>query len=152
LRRFKYGVLCYSADNLEAHLLGGFSESFSSKDVCRVCHCQYHQLENDICEAHGFWSVEEYDRICASMREEIEDEPEMAITPVEVNDANLFGEFPDDTDESFDSDTDSNEDVSDEEIDRRGLKSECPFNILQSFHSVTSFPLGKVSIQKNHIF
>ena len=58
------------------------------------------------------------------MREEIEDEPEMAITPVEVNDANLFGEFPDDTDESFDSDTDSNEDV-------RELKSECPFNILE---------------------
>ena len=42
IRRVKCGVLCYSADNLEAHLLGGFSGNFSSKDVCRVCHCQYH--------------------------------------------------------------------------------------------------------------
>ena len=35
LRRVKVGLLLYSADNLEAHTIGGFSACFSSKDICR---------------------------------------------------------------------------------------------------------------------
>ena len=31
----KFGLLLYVADNLEAHTIGGFSASFSSKSVCR---------------------------------------------------------------------------------------------------------------------
>ena len=34
-RVVKCGVLVYAADNLEAHAVGGFSQSFSSKDICR---------------------------------------------------------------------------------------------------------------------
>ena len=34
-RHVKAGLLLYSADNLEAHTIGGFSACFSSKDVCR---------------------------------------------------------------------------------------------------------------------
>ena len=34
-RTVKAGVLPYSADNLEASIIGGFSASFSSKDICR---------------------------------------------------------------------------------------------------------------------
>ena len=34
-RVIKCGLLIHPADNLEAHGVGGFSSSFSSKDVCR---------------------------------------------------------------------------------------------------------------------
>ena len=34
-RIVKCGIACYSADNLEASVMGGFSACFSSKDVCR---------------------------------------------------------------------------------------------------------------------
>jgi hypothetical protein len=58
----KLGVICYSADNLEAHCVGGFSQSFSSGDICRVCHQQYNDLPSitGIPKAK-FWSREEYD-------------------------------------------------------------------------------------------
>jgi hypothetical protein len=58
----KLGLICYSADNLEASAVGGFSQCFSSLDVCRVCHQQY----NDLQEISGIakadpWTREEYD-------------------------------------------------------------------------------------------
>ena len=31
----KIGLLLYAADNLEAHQIGGYSGSFSSKSICR---------------------------------------------------------------------------------------------------------------------
>ena len=34
-RIIKCGVLIHPADNLEAHGVGGFSQCFSSKDICR---------------------------------------------------------------------------------------------------------------------
>jgi hypothetical protein len=40
------GLLCYIGDNLESHLVGGFSPVFSSRDVCRTCHIQYEELPN----------------------------------------------------------------------------------------------------------
>jgi hypothetical protein len=36
----KAGVLAHLGDNLEAHLVSGLSTSFSSKDICRLCHMQ----------------------------------------------------------------------------------------------------------------
>lgn len=80
-RKIQMGVLAYSADNLEAHSLGGFSCCFSSKDVCRFCHCQYSDLlshihDYDGDEMHHYWSKEEYDRICASIEAVVEDDIE----------------------------------------------------------------------------
>jgi hypothetical protein len=34
------GLLIHLGDNLEAHLVSGLSQCFSSKDVCRQCHLQ----------------------------------------------------------------------------------------------------------------
>jgi hypothetical protein len=36
----KAGLLVHLGDNLEAHLVSGLSQCFSSKDVCRQCHIQ----------------------------------------------------------------------------------------------------------------
>ena len=35
-RVVRCGVLIHPADNLEAHGVGGFSQCFSSKDICRT--------------------------------------------------------------------------------------------------------------------
>ncbi len=40
----KMGLKCYSADNLEASIVGGFSQCYSSFDVCRICHQQHQDL------------------------------------------------------------------------------------------------------------
>ena len=145
-RKVKCGVLCYSADNLEASTVGGFSACFSSKDVCRVCHIQHQQLETDIQDRHGklyeLWTAEEYDRIGSTLQEpEIEDDEE--IVP-----ENLFTEMSGQSDEedegdSDEVDSDDNEAVEVETvINKRGLKSVCPLNVLASFHCVNGFPLG----------
>ena len=95
-RRVKCGILCYSTDNLEASLVGGFSACFSSKDVCRVCHIEHKQLEDQIHDIHGkvysFWSVEEYDRIIRITREEEMDVND-TLENIEVVPKNLFTEF-----------------------------------------------------------
>jgi hypothetical protein len=59
----KMGLTCYSADNLEASVVGGFSQCYSSNDVCKICHQQYKELQ----EITGIpkvarWTREEYDR------------------------------------------------------------------------------------------
>lgn len=61
-KSIKLGLICYSADNLEAHSIGGFSQSFSSGDICRVCHLQYKDLTtiSGIPKADP-WTHEEYD-------------------------------------------------------------------------------------------
>lgn len=58
----KVGLLCTFGDNLEQHTVGGFSASFSSRDVCRVCHQQYEDLDKvtGIPKA-PLWTVSEYD-------------------------------------------------------------------------------------------
>jgi hypothetical protein len=38
------GVLYYSADNLEAHSLGGFSTNFSHDSICRTCDIKHEHL------------------------------------------------------------------------------------------------------------
>ena len=67
----KAGLLLYSADNLEAHQLGGFSCSFSSRSICRFCHIQYNDLDQHIHdydgdESHKRWQISEYDSIAGS--------------------------------------------------------------------------------------
>jgi hypothetical protein len=57
----KMGQICYSADNLEVSIVGGFSQCYSF-DVCRICY-QPHQ---DLQEISGIpkvarWTREEYD-------------------------------------------------------------------------------------------
>jgi hypothetical protein len=45
-KTIKMGLICYSADNLEASVIGGFSQCFSSNDVCRICHKQHKDLQD----------------------------------------------------------------------------------------------------------
>ena len=144
-KKVKFGLLLYSADNLEAHQLGGFSSCFSSKSVCRVCHIQYDQLDTNIHDydgdqAHKKWTVEEYDSIVSRFgQEEAEDEAE-DIVMVE----NLFTPDSDEETEVDDEGVDEyveEDDDTDEEIDDRGVKSRCPMNILRSFHCISSFPM-----------
>jgi hypothetical protein len=61
-RIVKLGVICYSADNLEAHCVGGFSQNFSSGDICRLCHQQFKDLPtiSGIPKAQP-WTRDEYD-------------------------------------------------------------------------------------------
>ena len=47
-RLVKCGVLIHPSDNLEAHAVGGFSQCFSSGDVCRFCHISYSDLIDNI--------------------------------------------------------------------------------------------------------
>lgn len=67
-KTIKLGVLCYCADNLEASVVGGFSECFSSADVCRVCHQQYKDLPSisGIPSAEA-WTREEYNAAVANL-------------------------------------------------------------------------------------
>ena len=129
----KCGVLCYVADNLEASVIGGFSCNFSSKDICRVCHIQHCQLKDQINDYHGYWTIQEYNTICANFSD-TENNHNFDLNLVESD--SDHDELPDI------SDTDEDEtDLPTETIDFRGLKHECPFNSLSSFHAVTSFPL-----------
>jgi hypothetical protein len=58
----KMGVICYSADNLEASIVGGFSQCYSSNDVCRICHQQHKDLQQiSGCPKVARWTREEYD-------------------------------------------------------------------------------------------
>jgi hypothetical protein len=63
-KTLKAGLLCHIGDNLESHTVGGFSACFSSKDVCRLCHLQYKDLQTitGVPKAPA-WTQEEYDEI-----------------------------------------------------------------------------------------
>jgi hypothetical protein len=61
-KTIKMGVICYSADNLEASIVGGFSQCYSSHDVCRICHQQHKDLQQiSGCPKVARWTREEYD-------------------------------------------------------------------------------------------
>jgi hypothetical protein len=66
-KTIKMGLICYSAD--KASVVGGFSQCYSSNDVCRICHQQFKELQ----EITGIpkvdrWTKEEYDRAVANMQ------------------------------------------------------------------------------------
>ena len=145
-RVMKFGILAYSADNLEAHSLGGFSCCFSSKDVCRFCHITYDELDSHIhdfdgSDAHKYWSVKEYDNICKDLTEEEQDSEEVFCR---ITEDNLFDDscYQEDTTDDFSSEDEMEQDVMTEgrTMNNFGLRHKCPLNALQSFHAVTQFP------------
>jgi len=142
----KFGILAYSADNLEAHSLGGFSCCFSSKDVCRFCHITYDELDSHIHDfdgndAHKYWSVKQYDNICKDLTEEEQGTEEVFCR---ITEDNLFDDtcYQEDTTDDFSSEDEMEQDVMTEDrtTNKFGLRHKCPLNALQSFHAVTQFP------------
>ena len=146
LPNIQVGVV-YLHLNLESHLLGGFSQCFSSKDICRFCHCQYNDLQENILE-HNPWTREEYDRIASNVDEEEDtnlagDEAEHHFTePVETEN-DIDDEFFDGEELIPDTYHINEEDDHLEVVASYGLKGKCPFNVLTSFHSTSGFPSGK---------
>jgi hypothetical protein len=67
-KTIKMGLMCYAADNLEASVVGGFSQCYSSKDVCRICHQQYEDLQHiSGISKEALWTREEYDAAVGNM-------------------------------------------------------------------------------------
>ena len=104
---------------------------------------QHNQLDTQIYDVHGmmynFWTVYEYDEIVRVARLAVEDEggEEMDI---EIDQENLFTDLDSDYDESDESDVSENDADAAAVIETRGLKTECPLNVLESFHCVEGFP------------
>ena len=160
-RIVQLGVLAYSADNLEAHQLGGFSCCFSSLDICRFCHCSHSELLDNIHDFDGdsmksYWTVQEYDMICSKLEEDDGEEEEDQLVVDENNllfqsesqELQVFNDEEDlrsamNEEESDDVDDDGDDNDTgeiDENQETFGLKRRCPLNELQAFHAVTSFP------------
>ena len=139
----RFGLLLYSADNLEAHTLSGLSASFSSKSVCRACHIQYEQLDDNIHDydgssCHSRWTVEEYDSIVDAL---VPDKQIDTTDEQQYDEEQIIYEYCDS--DSYD-DAESGSDCSEHEAgmieNDWGVKSKCPFNELQSFHCIQGFP------------
>ena len=140
-RLVKCGVLIHPSDNLEAHAVGGFSQSFSSGDVCRFCHIRYVDLIDNIHDfgpnPHAKWNVVEYDRAARFVEERnkaandlIEDECDDESDDESVNDS-----F--DAMDVMDAETGGTADGGEEDpipIELFGVNS------LKSFHSTSGFP------------
>jgi hypothetical protein len=139
--------ILYIIPLFQAHIVGGFSGSFSSKDVCRFCHCKHDDLAEHIHnfdgeDAHKPWTVEEYNKIAEHLpKNQVEDCGHTQVTGL-----NLFDEYEepdDDPDDDLDEESDEEsegEDSEVEETDNYGVKRECVFNKLRTFHCVTSMP------------
>ena len=137
----KFGILCYVADNLEACSIGGFSMNFSSKDVCRVCHAQYEDLEQDESCHYSLWTIAEYDSICRNNNLDVADN-DTELTAVVYEDQffedNLQLESQQDHSSSEDDEGDDGPEFA---SGSKGIRYRCPLNSLQSFHCVESLPL-----------
>jgi hypothetical protein len=76
-RVVKCGVLIHPCDNLEAHTVGGFSQSFSSGFICRFCHIKHKDLLDNIHDygdhPHAKWTCMEYDRAALAAEKKIQD-------------------------------------------------------------------------------
>ena len=133
----QFGLLLYCADNLEAHLVGGFSCSFSSKSICRFCHCQYSDLGCKIHDAetdtpHSRWSAYEYDQIVSRLLEEgMLSGNELEQSDLSSNESEIV---------SFDTDKENFDGDIEECNETWGVKTVCPFNVLQAFHCVNGLP------------
>ena len=150
----KCGVLLYSADNLEAHIIAGLSASFSSKSVCRWCHIQYDQLEENIHDEdgpkeHDKWTIQEYDIVANMLSDEAVDVEQYFEN---IKDCDELNENIDNDDENLlnqaDDTSEYGEDIPDEDLfqlqeveNKWGIRHKCPFNVLQSFHCLKSFPV-----------
>ena len=150
-RFVQLGVLAYSADNLEAHQLGGYSCCFSSKDICRFCHCTHSELLANIHDFDGdsmkkYWTKQEYDAICNKLEEDDVEEEEDALDQVITDEDFLYGSESEDDDDNTEVDVlEESEEAAieideDESRETHGLKQRCPLNKLEAFHAVNSFP------------
>ena len=145
-RLVKGGLLLHPADNLEAHSVGGFSQSFSSSDVCRFCHIKYDDLQENIhnygSKQHCRWTKDEYVRAAdiaeARMRDQNESDDSMDVGEA----SNMEHDMNSDSDTS---DGEDNDEVT-EDDENEGpeelfcVKHKCPLNILQAFHCTSGFP------------
>lgn len=69
----KMGIVAHIGDNLESHTVGGFSACFSSKDICRACHLQHHELPSITgIPMAPRWTQDEYDQ---AVRNHLERQP-----------------------------------------------------------------------------
>ena len=105
--------------------------------MCRFCHCTYDDLPHNIhkygSKPHEIWTVDQYDSICRKLEENLSDsygdtEAIEQMYSVQDDEYEL---------EEIESDNCSD---SDSEHDDFGVKNECVFNKLMSFHCVTSMP------------
>ena len=121
-------------------MVGGFSTCFSSRDVCRFCHCTYQDLSNRIHNftksgSHSPWTRTEYDKIT----EAFDHNPVSEENLVSIDPEDLFNEVEEpilssDSSSSNESDSEESSGVN------YGLRSRCVFNELEAFHCVTSMP------------
>ena len=152
-RNIKAGVLLFSGDNLESHLVGGFSASFSSKDICRHCHLQYKELQDNVHnfgeKEHKPWTEAEYDSIEVEGEDPVDEYQAVDDLAIGVTGENLFNEFEEPEDElpeienvEENTDSEDGEEVEDEAANHSncGVKRKCVFNRLSSFHCVSSMP------------
>ena len=120
----KCGVLMHPADNLEAHGVGGFS----SKDICRWCHCQHSDLLENIHDygltPHARWTVEEYDKAAVAAKKKKKDQESKELDHSSTSSEEQPSEESEDEDET----------------ELFGVTHTCPLNSLQSFHATTGFP------------
>ena len=143
-RRVKASLLLYSGDNLESHIVGGFSASFSSKDICRHCHCQYNDLQDHINNfdgesCHQPWTVLEYDsHQCQEDDDGDDDEilPDVELQAADILE-NIFTEYEEPADDEV---VEGAQPDSEANLVNFGVKSKCVFNKLESFHCITSMP------------
>ena len=149
-RLVQLGVLAYSADNLEAHQLGGFSCCFSSSDICRFCHCKHSDLIENIHDFDGddmkeYWTIKDYDKICSKLEDEGDpgEEFELVVADGESIEVDDEGDIEDQVAQEGEKESSDDEQSGDEGGNTGGtfgLRQRCPLNQLQSFHAVTSFP------------
>ena len=142
-RVVKCGVLIHPADNLEAHAVGGFSQSFSSKDICRWCHIQHEDLLDNIHDfnnkEHEKWKADEYDRAAEAVERRTRKDDEEYEIAEESEDNEKESDQEDEADSSCEESV-CESDAEDDDIEEFGVKHCCPLNVLQAFHATTGFP------------
>ena len=149
-RTVKCGLLIHPADNLEAHGVGGFSQSFSSKDICRFCHIQHCDLLDNIhdygARQHAAWTHDDYDRATSKIKHNKDSETMHDLVEPDILESDAGSSSNEDSSDSDDSEGCLSTGSDDDNIESYGVKHICPLNKLQAFHSVEGFPPGKVVI------
>ena len=155
----KVSFMLHVGDNLEQMSLGGFSMSFSSGNICRLCLMKYKSLQDSIHDCPEFWTEELYEDIMKNLdpvQEDVNIEEQITIEtlgdhlfdkidePDTVRNDRTVVVVEDDSDNEEEEDSEnSDNDEEETDIESRGLRenSRCPFNILSSFHATQSLVL-----------
>ena len=134
-RVVKCGVLIHPADNLEAHGVGGFCQSFSGPNFCRFCHINHSDLLeriHDYCDKpHAKWTVEEYNKAA-----QVAENKKKSLESVQYEESSGSSDEDDEGDDCAEEELDDDED----EPELFGVKHRCPLNSLEAFHCITAFP------------